>query len=84
MKATISICDFYYYKPTGIYIHIHPNLGQQSICAWLPFFERLKSLVNGEGTNPSLCSCFGTFMDFFQPDNAFWKFPCGLISLRFY
>ena len=83
MKATLSICDFYCYKPTVIYIHVRPNLGQQSIVPGFPFFERLKSLVNGEGTNPSLYSCFGTFVDFFQPD-AFWKLFNGLIFLRFY
>lgn len=35
------------------------------------FFFKLKSLMNGEGTDPRLYSCFGTFMDFIQIDSAF-------------
>lgn len=40
--------------------------------------ERLKSLMNGEGTDPRLSLCFGTFVDFIQFDSAL-----GAISLCF-
>lgn len=77
MKATISICDFYYYKPTVIYIHVHPNLGQQSICAWLPFVKPEKPREWRGHTRPVFILALETFVDFFQPD-ACWKLFYGL------
>ena len=52
MKATLSICDFYCYKPTVIYIHVRPNLGQQPICAWLPFFGETEKPREWRGHKP--------------------------------